>query len=1544
MPPIAILGLGCRFPRAPSPRAYWRLLRDEVDAIREVPPDRWDIDAWYSPEPGRPDKMTTRWGGFLDDLDQFDAEFFKITPREAAQMDPQQRLVLEVAHEALDDAGLPADRLAGSRTAVYIGVDRSDYAGLAARGGKIDPFWSTGGSLCVVSNRLSYLLDLRGPAMSIDTACSSSLVALHLAAQSLASGESELALVGAASALLSPSVTVAFSNAGFMAPDGRCKPFDARADGYVRGEGVGVVVLKPLDAALRDGDPIRAMLLGTAVNQDGRSNGLTAPNGLAQQAVIRAACIAAEIRPDELEYVEAHGTGTFLGDPIEAHALGAVLAPGRDPARPCALGSVKSNLGHLEAAAGIAGLIKVVLALEHRTVPASLHFATPNPHIAFAELGLAVQAHTAPWPCDRPHRIAGISSFGFGGTNAHVVVREAPRPVAARDEPPRAALVPLSAHSPRALEALAWSYLDELGAGGTLAETGLGAIARTAARHRTHHRFRLAVTARSRADLGAQLTAFLDGKLHDRIAIGRGAADPPPIAFVFSGQGTQWAGMGRQLIAEEPVFRAALDQVDAALARYLRRSITSLLVEDAPASGELPAELVPPAIFAIQLGLDAVWRSLGIAPAAIIGHSVGEIAAACAAGALTLDDAARVITARSRVLRGHQGRGRMLAASIDEADAERRCAALASQFPDDLAVAAVNGPHAVAFSGSPPAITALFDQLSRDNVPCAMIDGVDFASHGPQMTPLMDALTDAASGIAPRRATTPLYSTLLGARIDGTELDARYWARNLREPVRLLASLRAAIDAGIGAFVELGPHPALREPIRQTLQRPGRGVRYVHSLRRDEGDRDELLRNAAALYTMGYRLDWSALCEPGPQAELPAYPWRHRRHWFDTDGAPPAAARTADLATRLAAHPAIAAAACHDAPEPSGDTRRGAEVVVRAGHTVDAFELRRWLRPWFESRDLPVAWRFVDELPGGPAPAEPPPPLPPDVFGELAGLHAPPRNATESALIELWTETLGIPKLGIASSFFALGGTSLLAIRISSRVCERFDVSIPPRRLFADPTVAGMASLVEEARRERAQLPADLSPRAAPARQRAPVPGEAHAASIYEEMIWSWFAELVDYAVPFFPLHQHRVFRLAGPLDHGALERSFDEVIRRSDPLRATFRVEAHRLRRRIAAPTPFRLPVIDLRDVPEPERRDRALTRVLELILAPFDHARGPLVRAAILQLAEDDCLLCYSLSHMVCDGYSTYVLFVEELVAVYNAFAAGRPSPLPSPAPDDAEPRDPSAAQLQAAIEFWTARLAGARPVQLAGDLDRAPVDAKWRDRHLPGSPIGWLTVPRLPPELLAGIKALMRQESLTLFELMLVPFMMLLKRGSGQDDICVFSARLNRSPAQYSVHGTRVNPVILRLQLPDARTFRAALRESGPMVEAATTHEQLTLLVIPEALGSDTYPPIQMAIPKLASSQLFRINFNYLPHPHPPAFDQLSATLESMVPRIPDCHSPWDLVLYVAAEDGALLGYNRQLFTAPAARRFATDYVALLARVVANPDAPLATLLAF
>lgn len=881
--PIAIVGMGCRFPGGVhGPESFWQLLREGVDAIREIPSDRMDIGAYYDPRPALPGKITTRWGGFLDQIDKFDAAFFGISPREAERLDPQQRLLLEVAWEAFEDGGQRIDKTDLQTAGVFIGLWLNDYeARLFKDPRTVDFHMTTGTGRYSASGRLSYFFGFQGPSLTVDTACSSSLVAVHLACRSLWSGECSIALAGGANVILQPHISIAYSQSKMIAPDGRCKFGDASANGYVRSEGAGIVVLKPLSEAIKNGDPIYALIQGSAVNNDGSSSGhLTTPARHGQEELLRSAYRDAGISPGQVQYVEAHGTGTIAGDPVEVSALGNVLKTERKAGSVCYLGSVKTNFGHTEGAAGVAGLIKTALVLKHRMIPASLHFSNPNPTISWKEYPVQIPRASVKWPQGSGIAVAGVNSFGIAGTNAHVVLTEAPanQPrTGASQNADVPCLLPISARSPEALVSLARKY-------GSLLEDTQGPLLTdvvfTAAERRPHHDYRLAAIADSRRGMSELLAAFARGENVPGTSKGTAGPDQPlKIVFVCPGQGSQWVGMGRQLLRKSLVFRETLNQCDQAMRPFADWSLTEQLNLDPNDPGYRLGEIdvIQPVLASIEIALAAQWQSWGVRPDAIVGHSMGEVAAAYVAGALKLEDAMRIICLRSRLLYTVRGKGAMALVALPLKEAENTIA----RFKDCVSAAVSNSPRSTVVSGDPSAIESILQELQQRNIFCRPVK-VDVASHSPQMDPLADELRRLLEALEPTNEQIPIYSTVTGGRIQGTDLDKDYWARNLRYPVLFSNVVQQLAGEKHTVFIELSPHPILLPSIEETLHHAGVQGHAIASLERDKNEQMAMLSSVGRLYTTGFSVDWSRIFPSGGKVvTLPSYPWQYQRFWID---------------------------------------------------------------------------------------------------------------------------------------------------------------------------------------------------------------------------------------------------------------------------------------------------------------------------------------------------------------------------------------------------------------------------------------------------------------------------------------------------------------------------------------------------------------------------------------------------------------------------------------------------------------------------------------
>ena len=914
--PIAIIGMGCRFPGgADSPALFWQLLEHGVDAITEVPVERWDIDAYYDPDPEAVGKMYTRYGGFLFDVEDFDALFFGISPREALSLDPQQRLLLEVSWEALEQANQVPSRLFRTPTGVFVGICANDYQYILEKNvgfDAIDAYVGTGNAFSCAAGRLSYTLGLTGPSLAVDTACSSSLVAVHLAVMSLRHRECDAALAGGVNLIFNPALSINFSKARMMAPDGRCKTFDAAADGYVRGEGCGIVVLKRLSDALAAGDNVLAVIRGSALNQDGPSSGLTVPNGRSQEAVIRSALSNGGISAHEVGYIEAHGTGTELGDPIEVETLGTIFGP-RDAnvAQPLQIGSVKTNFGHLEGAAGIASLIKVVLMLQHGQIPPHLHFNQPSPYISWDKHAIQVPIQSTAWPAQHgKRRIAGVSSFGFSGTNAHLLLEEGPdrqgshpsvplRPPSQRQNARPLHLLTLSAKTEAALRELAVRYNDHLA---NDPHSDLADICFTANTKREQFKYRLAVVAESKEAMREQLKTRSNDPSLVRAGFSRSVQHK--IAFLFTGQGSQYVNMGRDLYETDPIFRQTLEQCDKILRPYLDQSLLSILYPDRTSTNAEPKSKIDktiytqPALFALDYALAQVWQSWGVKPDVVMGHSIGELVAACVAGVFSLEDGLRLVAERGRLMQA-TAPGEMAVVFAHEAVVQ----AMIQPYRSEVSLAAINtypaksgGPQNVVISGKSSSIQHIIEQLTRQHIKTKRLT-VSHAFHSPLMKPILPRFLAVARRIRYTKPRITLISNVTGQVATPDQvMSPEYWVDHILQPVRFADGVRTLHQMGTDCWLEIGPKPVLLGMARQIGNALDANTAFLPSLRPPTQshqasfagvDWQPMLHSLANLYERGISVAWSSFYQAElsrrRQVQLPTYAFQRERYWPSPD-------------------------------------------------------------------------------------------------------------------------------------------------------------------------------------------------------------------------------------------------------------------------------------------------------------------------------------------------------------------------------------------------------------------------------------------------------------------------------------------------------------------------------------------------------------------------------------------------------------------------------------------------------------------------------------
>jgi amino acid adenylation domain-containing protein/thioester reductase-like protein len=1484
--PIAIVGLSCRFPGAPNPAAFWELLRNGVDAISEVPSDRWNVDAFHSESPD-PGKVTTRWGGFLSDVDLFDPHFFGISPREAARMDPQQRLLLEVSWEALENAFIPPQSLAGTRTGVFIGISSYDYSRLLENPEMFDAYAGTGNAHSIAANRLSYVFDLRGPSMAVDTACSSSLVSVHLACQSLRNGESDMALAGGVNLILTPELTITFSQARMLSPDGRCKTFDANANGYVRGEGCGVVVLKRLSDAMRDGDNILALIRGSAVNQDGRSNGLTAPNGLAQQDVIRHALAEAQVSPQQISYVEAHGTGTPLGDPIEIASLRAVLDHEGKKGR-VLIGSVKTNIGHLESAAGIAGLIKSVLALQHEAIPPHLHLKEVNPYLSLEDSRLEIGTYLRPWKRREAPRFAGISSFGFGGTNAHIVISDAPQlPAQAASETverPRHVLA-LSAKSEFALQEYSRAILE------SLESKSLQDMAFTANTSRSHFEYRLAVQARSTDELRKGVDEFLDGS--ESTLFSAGESKPgiqPKIAFLFTGQGSQYTGMGKQLYETQPVFRDTLDQCTRILERLLDRPLLDVLFASEDDSTIHQTTYTQPALFSFEYALAQMWLSWGIQPHALLGHSIGEYVAACIAGVFSLEDGLIYIAKRSRLMGSLPQNGTMAAVFAD-AD---RVEDILTRYENRVSIAATNSPDNIVLSGEKTAIDAVLDELSKRGIASKPLV-VSHAFHSPLMDPVLDSFASISHEVEFHAPRIPLVSNLTGGVLEADQIPgAAYWRDHLRGEVKFSMGMQSLADLGIDAFLEIGPAPVLLSMGKRCL--PNSKASWLPSLRHGQEEWKVLLDSLGKLYVQGAEIDWAGFDRDYARhkVSLPNYPFDRQRYWIEpASEAPAGPVRQEKIkissASSLPAPAARSNGKLHIPPQ-----KKIEDIIPPPNH-----------------RKLPTRQEAAGQL---------------DHAKLLATDSAQRPNVLQDHLQRQVARILGMDaaRLRLDQPLDALGLDSLMAIEFKNALESRLGVQLPVSSLLQGPTISGLTAQILEMLDEPAIHAAQIPVR--------PVEG-IHPLTHNQQSMW-----LLDQLMPAgISFNVSGAVRLLGALDHEAMRRALAALMERHAVLRTTFKVVDGEPVQEVHAQLS-----VPLGEEDASLWTEEALQDCLEdLAFRSFDLEREPAFRVVILERSAEESILLLAVHHLITDFWSM-TLFASELMTLYTIQTKGTPLALPPLSHSYADftywRNDAlESAEGQRHWEYWKKQLSGQLPVlDLPADRPRKPIQIYRGDtQHL-----------TIDPGLKQKLKELAAANNATLYMTLLAAFQTLIHRYSGLSDILVGSAMAGRThPDLAGLMGYFVNPVGMRANFSDGPTFVALLAQIRATVLDALDHQEFPPALLADRLHivhrDASRPPLfetTFIFEKAHVEQVRGLNSMALGIPgRQIKMDGLIVESMSLL-RQP---SQFDLTLMMAETDETLSAafiYNPDLFDPSTIRRFARHFENLLEGITNSPEHPV------
>lgn len=1528
--PIAIIGIGCRFPGAINPKAFWHLICNKVDAIAPIPSNRHHLHSCFIPDPTSLQSQLIQ-GGFLEQIDQFDPQFFGIAPQEAVSIDPQQRLLLEVTWEALEDAGLVPQKLSGSATGVFVGVAGSDYYEMMATERTTNGYAVTGNLSSVVANRISYVLNLTGSSLSINTACSSSLVAVHLACQSLYRKESSLAIAAGTNIILFPEVTTSLTNAGMISATGRCRAFDAQADGLVRSEGVGVVVLKLLSQALADSDPIYAVIRGSAINQDGRSNGLAAPNLQAQQALLRQAYQNAGISPSSVQYVEAQGAGTLLGDAIELKALATVLGANRSAGDKCRVGSVKTNIGHLEAASGIAGLIKVALSLKYGKIPPNLHFQQPNPNVALDKLPLQVQQTLEPWasvkrlrsaplgassavseacPKDIGNRpcIAGVTAFGFGGTNAHIVMEAAPDLVKESSEIERPLhLLTLSAKTETALRSLAHRYHEFLV---NYPDVSIADVCFSGNTRRTSFNHRLAVIGDSTAQIAERLEAFASSG--QSAGLVSGFVKPkkiPKIGFLFSGLSNHTLGLDRQLYELSPTFRRVLDRCNAIAEPLLGKSLLDILYS--PNTQENSSNKVYSdsdlfvATFALQVALYELWKAWGITPTVVMGTSIGEYAAAYAAGLFSLEDALKMVISGQQHIQSENSKGTMVGVLADE----QQVMAAIRPYGDKIGIGFYGGSQIV-ISGQQEVVNAVVADLKAQRVKTVGWD-TSYAYHSPLMKSLEIDFAQYKSDYTPSPPQIPLISGVTGQLSSDAITKIDYWVSLIREPVRFATGIQTMHSLGVTVFVEIGPKSSSLSMGMRCL--PEESGTWLPSLRSGQSWQ-QLLSSLAQLYVLGVPVNWSGFDRDyrRDRLRLPTYPFERQSYWFSSSHSSP----HRDLSPLP--HRSLISSLLE-----RGDS---AEQIVQLLAQTESFLLKQvQLLPKLNTRQDRHHQQDEHESALTSLTTNLDVPIPeiiaPESNIELKRVQPATspeeqQQQLEEYLTEQIAKVLGLTpsQLDVEQPLNTLGLDSLMLIQLANRIKKDFGLELSIEALFEDMTLMDLVGQLQTQSTSLGYASSDDSVRMT-SKSSVALP-----LSFAQESFWSQVK--LDPSNPFanlpFTLH------FTGELDIPALERSLNELVHRHAALRTTFDIAAQPTQ--IIHPT-MNLPlsVVDLRSQLEQQIAVQQLSQ--QEAQESFDIVQGPLVRTTLLKLSENQHILLITVHHLITDGTSM-VIFFQELATVYQAFSQGQPSPLPELPMQYADFIVWQRQWLQKDVliklqSYWRQKLAPHLVVpEIKTDLPR-PAIPRLKAAIYPF---------QISEALSAQLKALSKQEGCTLFMLLLAALQILVHHYTGQRDFCIGTTIANRNRTELqALIGCFINQIPIKANLENNPTFRQVLYLVRKTTLEAHSYSALPLKQILETVPLSKTDNVHS--PGLPVLLLFHNEIPLMTE-NIKLCDRLSVRVQNR----PFRGARRDLTLHMGESKKGIWGemeYDVDLFFESTIKKMLEGFMILLQDIAINPD---------